>query len=69
MCKINGFSVEVDYTHISKLLPNIAYWIFESPKLILGLLNEVVKDITLEMYPNYDQIKENIYMKIFNFPL
>ena len=69
MCKENRQSLLVDYQDLSQTIKTIAYWIFETPSLIMGFLNHVVLEIACKMYPGYNEIQEEIQVKIENFPL
>ena len=60
MCKENKQSLLVDYQDLSHTIKTIAYWIFETPALILGFLNHVVMEIACKMYPGYNEIQEEI---------
>ena len=45
MCSNNKQSLEVTYLHLSQKYPTLAYWIFETPALILPYLNTVAYEL------------------------
>lgn len=47
----------------------MAFWIFESPTIIFGFLNKVLLDVACKFYPGYENIHEEMFVKIDNFPL
>jgi DNA replication licensing factor MCM2 len=49
--------------------PTIAYWLFENPALIFPFMNEVGFEITCKQYPGYENIHEEIFVKIREFPM
>ena len=69
MCSTNGQSLEVVYMHITNNIPTIAYWIFESPAIILPHLNSTAFDIACRFFPGYQEIRPEIYVRIRSFPL
>lgn len=69
MCANNRQSMEVDYNHLTNNCPILAYWLFESPTILLPYLNQVVHDMTCKLFPNYESIHSEIFLKIRNFPL
>lgn len=69
MCSSNGQSLEVVYNHMSQTIPTIAYWIFETPAIILPLLNDTAADLANKFYPGYQDISPDIYVRIRDFPL
>ena len=69
MCVNNKQSIEITYKHLSDKNPTLAYWIFETPALILPYLNNVVFDLACNFYPGYQDIQDEVYIKIKDFPL
>lgn len=69
MCKENGQSIEVVYQDLSETFPTISLWVFESPGLILGYLNQVLLDAACWFYPGYESIHEETFVRIADFPL
>lgn len=69
MCSENNQSIEIVYGHLSETFPTIAYWIFESPALIIPYLNQVLMDTACKYYPGYESIFEETFVKFEMFPL
>lgn len=59
----------MQYKHLSDSNPTIAYWIFESPSIIFKILNKVLLDVACQFYPGYENIHEELFVKIESFPL
>ena len=56
MCTNNKQSLEITFNHLSQRNPTLAIWLAEEPTLILPILNEVASEITIELYPEYNNI-------------
>jgi DNA replication licensing factor MCM2 len=69
MCSANQQSLEITYIHLTQMNPTLAYWIFETPALILPYLNQVAFEIACKYFPGYENIHNEIYIKIKEFPL
>jgi DNA replication licensing factor MCM2 len=69
MCQANGQSIEVNFVHISNKQPTLAIWLAEEPAGMLPVLNEVAADIVAEVYPDYQKIKEDIFVRIRDLPV
>ena len=69
MCSNNKQSLEVTYLHLSQKYPTLAYWIFETPALILPYLNTVAYELACRYFPGFDNIHNEVYVKIADFPL
>jgi DNA replication licensing factor MCM2 len=69
MCSNNAQSIEITYSHLSVDNIALAYWIFESPTLILPILNRVVFELACKYFPGYDNIRSEVFIKIRDFPL
>lgn len=65
----NGMSIEVVFNDLTKDNATIAYWLFETPTLIIPELNRALKDVTQKIFPGYDSIRKDLYVKIKDFPL
>ncbi len=57
------------YSHLSDKYPTIAFWIFETPSIILPYLNKVAFKLACTYYPGYESIQDEVYIKIGDFPL
>lgn len=69
MCSANKQSLEITYLHLTQANPTLAYWIFETPALILPYLNQVAFELACKYFPGYENIHHEIYIKIKDFPL
>lgn len=65
----NRASLEVTYKDITAVYPTIAYWMFESPALILKELNRVTYEVVNSLYPGFEKIKKEAFVRIIEFPL
>lgn len=69
MCSSNSQSLDIVYIHLTNTIPTIAYWIFETPAIILPHLNTTAFDIACKFFPGYQEIHSEIYVRIRDFPL
>lgn len=69
MCTNNEKSMDVTYKDLSDMFPTLAYWIFETPNIIIPYLNSVVYNLACNYYPGYINIQDEVYVKIKDFPL
>merc|ERR1740117_1131200 len=69
MCKDNKQSIEINFTHLSTKQPTLAIWLAEEPALMLPVLNEVAMDTVLEVYPDYHQIHNDIFVRVRDLPV
>lgn len=69
MCSNNAQSMEVDFSHLSDSVPVLGFWLFDSPALLMPFLNQVVFDIARKLFPNYDRVHPEVFVKIRNYPL
>lgn len=69
MCEANKQSLEITFVHLSEKYPTLAIWLAEEPKLILPILNTVCYEVTLELFPDYSQIHQNIFARIRELPV
>lgn len=51
------------------MCPTIAYWVFESPALIIKEFNKVAFDLSGRFFPGYKNIWSEVFVKIKDFPL
>lgn len=59
----------MQYKHLSDMYPTIGFWIFESPSQIFGFLNRVLLDVACKFFPGYENIHEELFIRIEKFPL
>jgi DNA replication licensing factor MCM2 len=69
MCVSNGQSLEVSYLHLSKREPMLAIWVADAPADMLTLFNEVAKVEALKLYPAYESIHKDIFVRITHLPI
>lgn len=69
MCAANKQSLEVTYSHISNKTPTLAIWIAEAPAAILPILNSVAYELVLEVFPQYEHIFQEVYVRIRDLPI
>ena len=69
MCYNNKQSLEVTYSHLSNNMPTIAIWVAECPSLVLPILNDVAFELTAEVFPSYDNIFKQVYVRIRDLPI
>ena len=65
----NRQSLEITFLHLSTKHPTIAIWLAEEPSLILPILNEVGFELALEVYPRYNDIHKEIYIRVKDLPV
>lgn len=71
LCRIaaNKQSLEVSYTHLSAALPILAVWTADVPTQMLEIYDRVVKQISVEMFSNYDDIATEMFVRIADLPI
>jgi DNA replication licensing factor MCM2 len=69
MCVNNRQSLEVSYLHLSRLEPTLAIWVADAPADMLELFNEVAKSEALKLYPAYEAIAKDIFVRITKLPI
>jgi DNA replication licensing factor MCM2 len=69
MCSRNSQSLDITYIHLTNTIPTIAYWIFETPAIILPHLNATAFELACKQFPGYQEIHSEIYVRIRDFPL
>ena len=69
MCTNNKQSLEVTYSHISKKYPSLALWIATDPINIFTILNEVAMEVVKEIFPSYENIHKEIFVRIKDLPV
>jgi len=69
MCAENGQSLGVSYLSMTQAAPLLAVWAADAPREMLELMSEVAKDKVLSMYPDYESIHDEVYVRITDFPI
>jgi len=54
---------------LSTRYPTLAIWLAEEPIIILSIFNDVAFDITLELYPQYHEIHDKIFIRVKDLPV
>ncbi|EAR88972.2 MCM2/3/5 family protein (macronuclear) [Tetrahymena thermophila SB210] len=69
MCSKNKGSLEVDFNHINSKHETIAMWIVTEPVIILPYLNDVAMETVKKLYPDYEDIQPEIFVRIENYTI
>lgn len=69
MSEENNCSFEVDYIILSQADQIMAFFLPEAPIEMLEIFNEAAKEVVLSMFPNYERIHKQIFVRISNLPL
>ncbi|KAF1745531.1 hypothetical protein MXB_192 [Myxobolus squamalis] len=69
MCEQNGQSLIVDYNVLVIHYQILAYFLPEAPVEMLEIFNDAAKEVVLLMYPRYERIITDVYVRIANLPI
>lgn len=69
MCQNNKQSLEIVFNHLSTKQPTIAIWLAEEPALMLPILNEVAMELVSEVYPDYNRMFQQIFVRVKDLPV
>ncbi|KAF0989213.1 hypothetical protein HZS_8076, partial [Henneguya salminicola] len=69
MCEQNGQSLIIDYNNLALHSHVIAYFLPEAPSEIIDIFNETAKSVVLLMYPRYERIITEVFIRISNLPI
>ena len=69
MCVSNGASLEVSYHDLATREPMLAIWVADAPADMLELFNETAKAEALKLYPAYEAIAKDIFVRITKLPI
>ena len=69
MCVSNRQSLEVSYLHLSQREPMLAIWVADAPADMLDIFNGVAKQEALKLYPAYEAIMKDIFVRITELPI
>lgn len=69
MSEENKQSFEVDYEMLAQEEQVLAYFLPEAPLEILEIFNQAGRDVVLSMFPAYERIHKEIFIRITNLPL
>mmetsp|Transcript_31335 Transcript_31335/g.43462 ORF Transcript_31335/g.43462 Transcript_31335/m.43462 type:complete len:877 (+) Transcript_31335:109-2739(+) len=69
MCLANKQSLEISYLHLSEAEAVLAIWVADAPAELLPIFSQVAKEVVLSHYGNYDQIHQDIFLRIAGLPI
>jgi DNA replication licensing factor MCM2 len=69
MCQNNKQSLYVNFPHLSAKIPTLAIWVAEEPTHLLPILNQVASNVVEELFPEYKQVHEKIFVRIMKMPI
>ena len=69
MSEENKCSFEVSYNVLAPVEGVLAYFLPEAPIEMLEIFNAAAKDTVLSMFPNYERIQKEIFVRICDLPL
>lgn len=69
MTELNHQSFELEYTILAQEQPALAMFLVEAPNELLDIFNPAAKEVVLSMYPAYERIASDIYVKIRDLAL
>ncbi|KAK7754807.1 MCM DNA helicase complex subunit [Diatrype stigma] len=67
--EINAESLEVSYDHLSSSKAILAYFLANAPSEMLKLFDDVALDVVLLHYPDYERIRTEIHVRIYDLPV
>jgi DNA replication licensing factor MCM2 len=59
----------VSYLHLSQREPMLAIWVADAPADMLEIFNQVAKQEALKLYPAYEAIVKDIFVRITELPI
>ncbi|KZS89020.1 MCM-domain-containing protein [Sistotremastrum niveocremeum HHB9708] len=66
--EVNGESLEVSYAHLADAKAILAYFLTNCPESMLAIFDEVAYAAVLVFYPAYDNIHNEIHVRITDLP-
>lgn len=69
MTELNYQSFELEYHILAQEQPALALFLVETPHEVLTVFNEAAKEVVLSMYPNYNKIASEIFVRIKDLAL
>lgn len=69
MCTNNLQSLYIVYHDFSRIYPTLAIWLAEEPSLMLPILDDVAMDVLLQVYPDYQQVHQQVFVRIRDLPV
>ncbi|MCQ2817571.1 MAG: ATP-binding protein [archaeon] len=68
VCKANKVSLEVNFNHIHEFAPSLANYLVSYPEIVLPYLDDVAFELTGELFPNFQNISDQVFIRITDFP-
>lgn len=65
----NSQSLVVNYSHLSSAEPYLAIWTADAPQEMLDIYNEVATSVTKIIFPDYERIHPEIFVRIAGLPI
>lgn len=64
-------SLEVDYSQmiLDDKCKQLAVWLADSPRCIISLLDAAARELVFRNYPEYENIHEQIFVRVTNLPI
>lgn len=69
MCAQNKSSLLVNYVHLSLSFPVAAIWVADAPKQMIEILDEASTEVTMNMFPDYRAVSNDIHTRITDLPI
>lgn len=69
MCEQNKSSFVVSYTDLANKEHVLAYFLPEAPFQMLEIFDKVAKEMVLSIFPTYERVTTEIYVRISELPL
>ncbi|PVZ98685.1 hypothetical protein BB558_005305 [Smittium angustum] len=66
--EVNGESLEVDYSHLAASKPLLGYFLINSPREMLSVMDDLAMDAVLTVFPDYARIRPEIHVRISEIP-
>lgn len=66
--EINAESLEINYGHLAESKGTLAYFLAAAPEEMLRILDGVAMEVTLLSYPDYEQIRSDIHVRVTELP-
>lgn len=69
MCQNNKQSFQIDFRDLSNKVPTIAIWLAEEPALVIPMFNVEAGSLVAEMYPDYHNTHQHIFVRVDCLPV
>ena len=69
MAANNGQTLEVSFLHFADVEPTMGIWLQEAPRDMLDILNESATKYTLDLFPHYNAIRDEIHVRFSDYPI